>query len=52
MKIAFNTNYIKDMLKHCKDMVIFKQTSPINPIICECKEFDGLDLVLPIRINC
>lgn len=51
IEIAFNMNYIKDMLKHFTDKVTLKFTSAISPMICEYEDINGLDLVLPVRLK-
>jgi DNA polymerase-3 subunit beta len=48
--IAFNTNYIKEMLKHFTDKVTLKFTSAISPVVCQYEDLKGLDLVLPVRL--
>lgn len=51
INIAFNGRYIKDSIKNHGDKIEFNFNSNLNPCIIRSSVINGLDMVLPVRLN-
>lgn len=49
IKLAFNVNYLIDVLKNSDEEITLKMTSPVSPMIVETES--KLEFILPFRIN-
>lgn len=51
VNIAFNGRYIKDVIKNHTDKIEFNFNGSNSPCIIKSAGVDGLDLILPVRID-